>query len=86
MRDIPDFLKPENCKKNPFADKMTELEKEYKERFGTGITTESAPYGIEDWVEILQRCLDENIRVEQLLEGELETPDLEERDFIYISQ
>lgn len=86
MSNIPEFLKKENYKKEPYADEMAELSRRYEEHFGKDFSTEPAPYGAEQWVEILKKCLDENIEVEKLLPGETETPELVEYDTIYVIQ
>ncbi len=78
MTKIPNFLKPENIKPlTPIQKKLDELTQKYIEHFGSDFTTEPAPYSIEDWVEILTICLNDNILVEDLLEGEVETVDRE---------
>lgn len=83
---IPDFLRPENVKPNPEDDTMLRLIQEYEEHFGKGVTTEPAPYSTQDWIVILQKCIAEDILLEELLKGELETPDFEEVEYIIIKE
>ena len=86
VRMIPDFLRPENWKPDPETDTMLRLIQEYEEHFGKGVTTEPAPYSTQEWIVILQKCITEDILVEELLMGELETPDLEDIEYIIIEE
>ncbi len=64
--NIPSFLRPENIKPNPEADKMLELMEEYDKKIGGMLITETAPYSTEEWIEVLQECIDKNITIWEL--------------------
>ena len=81
--EIPYFLRPENIKKlDPQSVRMMELINEYKDHFGNEPTTEPSTYSTEEWIGILKKCIDDNITVLDLLDGELETGDQHEHDNI----
>ena len=74
---IPDFLRPGNSKPSEKDIEMKRLKEKYKETFGAYPTTEPSVYGTEEWIDILNQCIEEKIKVTDLLEGELETGDIE---------
>lgn len=66
MREIPDFLRPENRIKDPVGDKMLELIDEYEAKIGGMLITEPSCYTDEEWIEMLQECIDKNITIWEL--------------------
>ncbi len=82
--EIPDFLRPDNSKPNKKDIKMKELMEKYKKCFGEYPTTEPSVYNTDEWIDILNRCIKENIQICYLLEGELEVEGVKDYDCIII--
>lgn len=57
---IPDFLKRENVTDE--GKKMYEAVQRYKEHFNEFIPTEICSYSEEEWIEIIDYCIQNNIR------------------------
>lgn len=66
MKAIPDFLKPENIIENPIAESMRELIHEYEAKIGGMLITEPSSYSDEEWIDMLQECLEKNITIWEL--------------------
>ena len=61
---IQDFLRPENIDNRP--DKFMEALNRYIEHFGDGPITEPSTYTDEEWISILNECIEKNITVWEL--------------------
>lgn len=66
IREIPDFLRPENRIEDPVGDKMLELIDEYNSKIGGMLITEPSSYTDEEWIEMLQECIEKNITIWEL--------------------
>lgn len=66
MKEIPDFLRPENRIDDPVGDKMLELMEEYRKKIGGMLITEPSCYTDEEWIAMLQECIDKNITIWEL--------------------
>lgn len=64
---IPEFLKRENAKPpKPEDIEMMELRKKYKEMFGDYPMTEPSSYTTQEWIDILNECLEKHITTWEL--------------------
>ncbi len=64
--EIPDFLKRENIKPDPEADRMQELIDEYKKKIGDDLITEPSSYTEREWISMLGKCIEKNITIWEL--------------------
>jgi len=64
---IPDFLKRENIpnEKNGLMDAL----KRYRDHFGTTVTTECSSFNSEEWIEILNNCIENDKPYEDYFES-----------------
>ncbi len=61
---IPDFLKPRKERKE--LSKFAKLVDEYEKKFNDNPPTEPYSYSDEEWCEILEVCIEENVTVDEL--------------------
>lgn len=62
---IPEFLKRQNKPRE--KDFMSELLEEYKKHFKKGINTEPFSWSEEEWIQILQECINSDTELDVLL-------------------
>lgn len=62
---IPEFLKRENVKVK--HNKMVEACKKYKAHFGDSPSTEPSTLSEEEWVKVLEYCIETNKTTEEVL-------------------
>ena len=65
---IPDFLKRKEIKPDPMRDALLR----YIEHFGDACNTETSPWSNEEWVKILNYCIETNKTVEELTGEEID--------------
>ncbi|MDE7309589.1 MAG: hypothetical protein K2N61_13200 [Lachnospiraceae bacterium] len=64
---IPDFLRPENRKPlSPQDVEMARLVKEYIKEIGDDLITESSTYTTQEWIDMLNECLEKHITIWEL--------------------
>lgn len=65
---IPDFLRPGSSKPLPDDIEMDRLIKEYKKRIGDDLVTEPSTYTTQEWINMLNECIQNNITIWELWE------------------
>ena len=65
---IPEFLKRKNRKYQ--EDKMLDALKKYEQHFNQGVNTEPSSLTDDEWTEILEYCVKENISYEEFVGDE----------------
>ena len=64
MREIPDFLRRENRKPiGKEEQEMMVLQEDYMKKFGTYPMTEPSTYTTQEWIDILNECIEKNITI-----------------------
>lgn len=63
---IPKFLRPESYKYNSEAEKMHRLVNEYKLKVGDDLITEPSTYTDQEWINMLQECIDKKMSIWEL--------------------
>lgn len=65
---LPDFLRPENIDTScdPEKDEMMIAIRRYREEIGGMLITEPSTYSEQEWVKMLNECLDKHITIWEL--------------------
>ncbi len=64
---IPDFLRRENAKPpKPEDIEMMRLIKEYTKEIGDDLITEPSSYTTQEWIDMLNECLEKHITIWEL--------------------
>lgn len=60
---IPDFLKRENRTEKREISEMKKAIDRYNKQFNNDLITETVPYSDEEWVEVLNYCVENNMTI-----------------------
>lgn len=63
---LPEFLRPENIKPNPEADEMMDAIERYRSKIGDDLITEPSTYTTQEWIDMLNECIEKNITIWEL--------------------
>jgi hypothetical protein len=64
---IPEFLRPEyEVTPDPEGDEMMRLIKEYTKEIGDDLITEPSSYTTQEWIDMLNECLEKHITIWEL--------------------
>ena len=64
---IPDFLRPDNTKHDKKDDEMIKVIRKYKETIGDDLMTEPSSFTEQEWVDMLNECIEKNLTIWELL-------------------
>lgn len=67
---IPDFLRPDNTKHDKKDDEMMRVIRKYKETIGDDLMTEPSSFTEQEWIDMLNECIEKNITIWKLLSEE----------------
>lgn len=64
---IPDFLRPEyEVPEDPVGDEMMRLMQKYTKEIGDDLITEPSSYTDQEWIDMLNECLEKHITIWEL--------------------